>query len=60
MSRYELTDYAWRAIVPLLPDKPQGVPRVDDRAHDVERSDRNVRVLEARKDRETIDFADVW
>jgi Putative transposase of IS4/5 family (DUF4096) len=29
--RYELTDYEWFAIKPLLPNKPRGVPRVDDR-----------------------------
>ena len=31
MSRYELTDFEWRVIAPLLPNKPRGVPRVDDR-----------------------------
>ena len=31
MSRYDLTDLAWRVIAPLLPNKPRGVPRVDDR-----------------------------
>src|SRR6516162_8511617 len=31
MSRYELTDSEWRVIEPLLPNKPRGVPRVDDR-----------------------------
>lgn len=31
MSRYELTDFEWRVIEPLLPNKPRGVPRVDDR-----------------------------
>lgn len=31
MSRYDLTDFEWRAIAPLLPNKPRGVPRVDDR-----------------------------
>ncbi len=31
MSRYDLTDFEWRAIKPLLPNKPRGVPRVDDR-----------------------------
>ncbi len=31
MSRYDLTDYEWRVIEPLLPNKPRGVPRVDDR-----------------------------
>jgi transposase len=29
--RYELTDYEWVAIKPFLPNKPRGVPRVDDR-----------------------------
>ncbi len=31
MSRYDLTDLEWRVIEPLLPNKPRGVPRVDDR-----------------------------
>ena len=29
--RYELTDREWSIIEPLLPNKPRGVPRVDDR-----------------------------
>lgn len=29
--RYELADYEWGAIKPMLPDKPRGVPRVNDR-----------------------------
>ena len=29
--RYELTDYEWGVIRPMLPNKPRGVPRVDDR-----------------------------
>jgi transposase len=29
--RYELTDDEWSAIKPLLPNKPRGVPRVNDR-----------------------------
>jgi transposase len=29
--RYELSDFEWSVIAPLLPDKPRGVPRVDDR-----------------------------
>lgn len=29
--RYELTDHEWAIIAPLLPNKPRGVPRVDDR-----------------------------
>lgn len=31
MTRYDLTDFEWRAIELLLPTKPRGVPRVDDR-----------------------------
>jgi transposase len=30
-SRYDLTDFGWRVSEPLLPNKPRGVPRVDDR-----------------------------
>ena len=29
--RYELTEYEWSAIRPMLPNKARGVPRVDDR-----------------------------
>ena len=29
--RYELADYEWTAIKPMLPNKPRGVPRVNDR-----------------------------
>ena len=29
--RYELTDYEWTAVRPFLPNKPRGVPRVNDR-----------------------------
>ena len=29
--RYEITDFEWSIIEPLLPNKPRGVPRVDDR-----------------------------
>jgi transposase len=29
--RYELTDYEWASIRPMLPSKPRGVPRVNDR-----------------------------
>jgi transposase len=29
--RYELADYEWAAIKPMLPNKPRGVPRVNDR-----------------------------
>jgi transposase len=31
MSQYDLTDFEWRVIEPLLPNKPRGEPRVDDR-----------------------------
>ena len=29
--RYELTDHEWSILLPLLPNKPRGVARVDDR-----------------------------
>jgi len=29
--RYELTDNEWSAIKSMLPNKPRGVPRVNDR-----------------------------
>jgi transposase len=29
--RYQLTDHEWTAIKPMLPNKPRGVPRVNDR-----------------------------
>jgi hypothetical protein len=29
--RYELSDEEWTAIRPMLPNKPRGVPRVNDR-----------------------------
>ena len=28
---YELTDYEWAAISPMLPNKPRGLARVNDR-----------------------------
>ena len=31
MARFDLTDDEWSVIAPLLPNKPRGVPRVDDR-----------------------------
>lgn len=31
MTRYDLTDFEWRTIEPLLPNKSRGVPRVNDR-----------------------------
>jgi hypothetical protein len=31
IMRYELSDYEWSVIKPMLPNKPRGVPRVDDR-----------------------------
>jgi len=31
MARFDLTDAEWAVIAPLLPNKPRGVPRVDDR-----------------------------
>ena len=29
--RYELADYEWSVIKPMLPNKPRVVPRVNDR-----------------------------
>jgi transposase len=29
--RYELSDYEWSVIRSMLPNKPRGIPRVDDR-----------------------------
>ena len=31
IMRYELSDGEWNAIRLMLPNKPRGVPRVDDR-----------------------------
>jgi len=31
MGRYDLTDFEWSVIEPVLPRKSRGVPRVDDR-----------------------------
>lgn len=31
MRRHELTDEEWAIIAPLLPNKPRGVARMDDR-----------------------------
>jgi transposase len=31
IMRYELADHEWIAIKPMLPNKPRGVPRVNDR-----------------------------
>ena len=31
LRRYEITDFEWSVIAPLLPNKPRGVPRADDR-----------------------------
>jgi transposase len=31
IMRYELADYEWVVIKPMLPNKPRGVARVDDR-----------------------------
>jgi transposase len=31
MARFDLSDAEWRIIAPLLPNKPRGMPRTDDR-----------------------------
>lgn len=31
MSRYDMSEFEWRIMQPLLPSKPRGVARVDDR-----------------------------
>jgi len=31
MARYEMSEFEWSVIQPVLPNKPRGVPRVDDR-----------------------------
>lgn len=31
MARFDLSDFGWSVIEPLLPTKVGGVPRVDDR-----------------------------
>ena len=31
MARFDLTDFEWSVIAPLLPTKVRGVKRVDDR-----------------------------
>jgi transposase len=31
MARFDLRDRQWSTIAPLLPNKPRGVPRTDDR-----------------------------
>jgi transposase len=31
IMRYELSDCEWGVIKPMLPNKPRGIPRVDDR-----------------------------
>ena len=31
MARFDLSDAEWSMIASLLPNKPRGVPRVDDR-----------------------------
>ena len=31
MARFDLSDQEWSIIAPLLPNKPRGMPRTDDR-----------------------------
>jgi transposase len=33
--RYQLTDHEWGAIKPMLPNKPRGVARVNDRLREI-------------------------
>jgi transposase len=37
--RYKLSDYEWTAIKPMLPNKPRGVRRVNDRRPSAEREE---------------------
>jgi putative transposase len=32
MARFDLSDFEWSVIQPLLPNKSRGVPRVNDRS----------------------------
>jgi hypothetical protein len=34
---YELSDFEWAAIKPRLPNKPRGIPRVDDLVDGIKR-----------------------
>ena len=43
--RYELSDYEWSVIKPMLPNKPRGIPRVDRTALDGKVSEKT-RVLD--------------
>jgi len=31
MARYEMSEFEWQVIKPVLPNKPRGVPQVNDR-----------------------------
>jgi transposase len=31
IRRYEISDFEWAIMLPLLPNKPRGVTQVDDR-----------------------------
>jgi len=50
--RYELTDCEWFAIKPLLPTKPRGLPRVNDRHFSMAYSGSCARAAVARSARE--------
>ncbi len=46
--RYELTDDEWAAIKPMLPNKPRGLPRVNDRRFSTASLDLTIRRTVAR------------
>ena len=46
--RYELTDHEWTAIRPTLPNKPRGVPRMNNRRSSMAALGRAVRCAMAR------------
>ena len=37
--RYELTEYEWASVKPVLPNEPRGLPRVNDGACSTARID---------------------
>ena len=45
--RYELNDYEWAAIRPMLPNKPRGVPGLDPGIHEAIRQQTVLRLVRA-------------